>query len=54
MNSRFKQGKFIANFPEKCINTGLPTFRSSYEERFMKFLDSCKNVIKWGSETHIV
>lgn len=50
----FRQGKFVPLFPEKCINNGLPTYRSSYEKRFMNYLDTCKNIIRWGSETHIV
>jgi len=50
----FRQGKFVPLYPEKCINSTFPTYRSSYEKRFMVYLDTSRNILRWGSETHIV
>jgi len=48
--AEWKQNYFTPKFPNKVINTNPIFYRSSYEERFMNYLDLNKNVIKWGSE----
>lgn len=48
--AEWKQNYFTPRFPEKVLNTDKIFYRSSYEERFMNYLDLNKNVIKWGSE----
>lgn len=48
--AEWKQNYFTPKFPNKVINTNPIFYRSSYEERFMNYLDLNRNVIKWGSE----
>lgn len=51
------QGNFIPKNPDKCVNmngslgkTLVPTYRSSWELKFMKFCDKYRSVLEWGSE----
>lgn len=48
--SRFAQGKFKLQNPEKYIGSKIPTYRSSWEFAFMKFCDEHKSVTQWASE----
>lgn len=48
--AEWKQNYFTPRFPEKVTNTNPIFYRSSYEERFMNYLDLNRNVIRWGSE----
>lgn len=46
-----RKGKFTPKFPKKY--KGDPTnivYRSSWELRFMKYLDNNPNILEWGSE----
>ena len=52
-NNAYKQGIFIANNKDKCLNTTC-VYRSSYELHLMQMLDQSKNVQKWGSEKLII
>lgn len=48
-------GRFLPKHPEKYV--GDPNnifFRSSWESTVMKFFDSRKDVIKWGSEEIVI
>ena len=47
---RFAQGKFGLKNPAKYIGGRTPTYRSSWEFAFMKFLDEHPSVAKWASE----
>jgi hypothetical protein len=50
-NGRFKQGYYLAKNPQKYY--GDPNkiiYRSSYEKRFMEWVDLHPNISKWGSE----
>lgn len=47
---RWKQGYYKPKNPEKCLNTDIIVFRSSWERRCMDFFDSHPDVLKWGSE----
>ena len=52
-NSNYHQGNFIPKYKDKVLklnNQGGIYYRSSYELRFMKFLDMNKSVTKWGAE----
>lgn len=51
MRGRFKQGYFLPKNPAKYY--GDPTkiiYRSSYEKRFMEWVDLHPKVTRWGSE----
>ena len=48
--SRFAQGKYKLQNPEKYIGSKVPTYRSSWEFAFMKFCDEHKSVTQWASE----
>jgi hypothetical protein len=52
-NNKYHQGNFIPENKEKVLklnSQGGIYYRSSYELRFMKFLDRNKSVKVWGSE----
>lgn len=52
---RYYQGKFKPKNPQKYL--GDPTniiYRSGWELRLMRFLDSNPNVLEWGSEEVII
>lgn len=50
-NTKFHQGIFKPQNPNKYIGFQPPFFRSSIEAKFMKFCDDNPNVIRWSSET---
>lgn len=50
----YTQGVYRPINKEKYIGTKYPIYRSSYELRFMRWADSNRNVLKWGSENVIV
>lgn len=55
MARKYHQGKFKPNNPQKYL--GDPTniiYRSGWEAKLMRYLDSQKNVLQWGSEEIIV
>jgi hypothetical protein len=55
MAKKFKQGKYIPQNREKYIgDINKITYRSSWEERFMLYLDLNKSVNFWSSEEIIV
>lgn len=52
-----KQGYFIPQNPQKYINiktrmneSEYPVYRSSWELKFFKYLDTCDSIKKWTSE----
>ena len=49
--SRFAQGKYNLNKPEKYVGTRSPTYRSSWEWAFMRMCDNNPNIAKWASES---
>lgn len=52
---RFKQGKYIPHNSEKYVgNANDIVYRSSWEQKFMIYLDTNPSVLKWGSETVVV
>ena len=50
MASRYSQGIFQPQNPDKFIGGKLPFARSSWETKFMQFGDSHPNILKWASE----
>lgn len=50
MKSEWYQGNFTPTHPEKCINKTTIKFRSSYEKRFLTFLDLSPSVLLYGYE----
>lgn len=49
--SRYSQGYVNPKSCKKLIDSSKPIiYRSSYEKRFMVWLEGCKRVTKWGSE----
>lgn len=52
--SKFKQGIFRPNHPEKYKGTQPILYRSSYELKYMRWCDYNPSVISWGSESVII
>ena len=49
--SHYHQGFYHVKHPEKYVgNPDSVVYRSSWERKFMCFLDGHENVLKWGSE----
>jgi len=48
---KFSQGFFTPTHPEKYIGRGSIKYRSSWELRFMNFLDTHPSVKQWASES---
>jgi hypothetical protein len=48
--SKYAQGKFQMQFPEKYVGNKTPTYRSSWEFVFMQFCDNNPAILQWASE----
>jgi hypothetical protein len=48
--SKFAQGTFEVQNPNKFVGTKAPFFRSSWELAFMRMCDNHPNILKWASE----
>lgn len=48
--AKFASGKYRLKNPEKYMGKTTPTYRSSWEFTFMKFVDTNPNIVKWASE----
>lgn len=48
--SKYSQGVYVPQNPQKLVGNARPNYRSSWELRLMSFLDTHPNVIQWGSE----
>ena len=51
MAMRFARGKYVLKNPEKYIGIKTPTYRSGWEQAFMRLCDEHPNVAKWASES---
>ena len=52
---KYKQGKFLPKNPEKYLGNSLNiVYRSSWEHRFMLYLDYNISVKKWASEEIVI
>jgi hypothetical protein len=55
LNSKYNQGKFTLNNPEKYIgNPSDIVYRSSWELAFCHYLDNNESIIKWSCEQPII
>jgi hypothetical protein len=52
--SKFKQGIFKPQHPQKYCGTHPILYRSSYELKYFRWCDHNPAVIKWGSESIII
>ena len=50
MLPRFARGKFTPKNQEKYIGLKTPTYRSSWEQAFMRLCDEHPNVAKWAGK----
>jgi hypothetical protein len=48
--AKYAKGKFIPKNPSKFVGTKAPTYRSSWEAKFMEFCDNHPNILTWASE----
>ena len=48
--TKYAKGKFKPTNPDKYLGKQLPTYRSSWEQRFMMFCDTNTSVLSWASE----
>jgi hypothetical protein len=48
--SKYAQGKFQIQNPDKYVGNKSPTYRSSWEFVFMQFCDNNPSIINWASE----
>ena len=48
--SKYAQGKFQIQNPNKYVGNKSPTYRSSWEFVFMQFCDNNPSIINWASE----
>jgi hypothetical protein len=48
--SKYSQGKFQIQNPDKYVGNKTPTYRSSWEFVFMQFCDNNPSIINWASE----
>jgi hypothetical protein len=48
--SKYAQGKFQPQNPEKYVGNKTPTYRSSWEFVFMQFCDNNPSILQWASE----
>ena len=48
---RFAKGKFVPKNRQKYVGTKTPTYRSSWEQAFMRLCDEHPNVYQWARES---
>ena len=51
---RWAQGKFKIKNPQKYLGNKVPTYRSSWENRFMLFCDQDPRILHWQSEPMVI
>ncbi len=52
--ANFATGIFQPKNPAKYVGNKSPTYRSSWEQVFMTFLDNNDNIMQWGSECVVI
>lgn len=52
MANKWHQGKYTPKNPNKYVGKHIPTYRSGWELKFMRFCDDNPNVVAWASESH--
>jgi len=48
--SKYANGKYQIQHPEKYVGNKSPTYRSGWEWTFMQFCDNNPNILQWASE----
>lgn len=48
--SKFAQGPYTVQNPQKYVGKGTPRYRSGWEHAFMRFCDTNDHIVKWASE----
>lgn len=48
--SKYANGKYQIQNPEKYVGNKSPTYRSGWEHTFMTFCDNNPNILQWASE----
>jgi hypothetical protein len=48
--SKYANGKYQIQHPEKYVGNKTPTYRSGWEWTFMQFCDNNPNILQWASE----
>ncbi len=49
--SKWAQGSYVVQNPEKYVGTRAPRYRSGWELSFMRFCDSNASILQWASES---
>jgi hypothetical protein len=49
--TKYSQGEFTPLNPKKLVGNAVPVYRSAWELRVMRLLDTHPNVINWASES---
>lgn len=47
---KWAKGKFQLKNPQKYVGNKIPTYRSSWELKFMQMCDNNPNILQWASE----
>ena len=48
--SKFAQGIYTVQNPQKYAGKGAPRYRSGWEQAFMRFCDTNEHIVMWNSE----
>ena len=52
MANKFQQGIYEIKNPRKYVGKHRPKYRSGWELKFMRMLDTHPNILAWASESH--
>ena len=52
MANKFQQGIYECKNPRKYVGKHRPKYRSGWELKFMRMLDTHPNILAWASEAH--
>ena len=52
MANKFQQGIYEVKNPRKYVGKHRPKYRSGWELKFMRLLDTHPNILAWASEAH--
>lgn len=52
--SKFAQGIFKPNNPQKYVGSKTIKYRSGWEHAFMRFCDSNEHILQWASESVVI
>lgn len=52
--SRYHQGIFKPNHPQKYVGTQPIVYRSGWEFKFMRYCDGTPGIVRWASESNVI